>query len=54
MATSTPQPPANPATQVVSQLRDVWGRQPRGRKLLAIVVLLGIAGAVGVTSLLHR
>lgn len=54
MANSTPQPPANPATQVVSQLRDVWGRQPRGRKLLAIVVLLGIAGAVGVTSLLHR
>ncbi|HEY4243329.1 MAG TPA: flagellar basal-body MS-ring/collar protein FliF [Kofleriaceae bacterium] len=37
--------------QVVAQARELWSRQPRGRKLLAIGVIVGIAAIVGVTQL---
>lgn len=31
---------------VVNQLKDLWGQQSRGRRLLAMLVVLGIIGAV--------
>jgi flagellar M-ring protein FliF len=36
---------------VLGQLRDLWGRQPRGRRTLAILVVLGIAGVVAWSTL---
>jgi flagellar M-ring protein FliF len=46
-------PPTGPAA-VVIQLKDLWGRQPRGRKTLALAVALGIAGIVAYTTLVHH
>ena len=31
---------------VVNQLKELWGNQSRGRRMLAILVVLGIIGAV--------
>jgi len=42
--------PAGPAA-VLGQLRDLWGRQSRGRRTLAILVALGIAGIVAWSTL---
>ncbi|MEO8698383.1 MAG: flagellar basal-body MS-ring/collar protein FliF [Kofleriaceae bacterium] len=41
----------NPALQVLSQLKDLWGKQPKGRKTLAVVVVVGIAGVIAFTQL---
>ncbi|HET7505998.1 MAG TPA: hypothetical protein VFK02_33490, partial [Kofleriaceae bacterium] len=46
-------PSTGPAA-VVNQLRELWGRQPRRRKLLAAVVAVGIAGAIAYSTLGHR
>src|SRR5262245_43962743 len=46
-------PPSGPAA-VLTQLKDLWGRQPKRRKGLALVAVLGIAGVVGVSSLAKR
>ncbi len=46
--------PTNPILQVTSQLAALWQRQPRGRRLLAIGVVLAIAGLVLWTTVLHR
>src|SRR4051794_19625364 len=42
--------PTGPAA-VLNQAKDLWGRQPRGRKALAIGVLLAIAGVVAFATL---
>ncbi|TMQ08732.1 MAG: flagellar M-ring protein FliF [Deltaproteobacteria bacterium] len=47
-----PDAPSSGPAAVLIQLRDLWGRQPRSRKLLALVVALGIAGVVGYSTLL--
>jgi flagellar M-ring protein FliF len=44
-------PVTGPAA-VLGQLRDLWGRQPRGRRTLAILVALGIAGLVVYTTVI--
>jgi flagellar M-ring protein FliF len=46
-------PPTGPAA-VAIQLKALWGRQPRGRKTLALAVALGIAGLVAYTTLAHH
>src|SRR5215831_6693550 len=46
-------PSTGPAA-VANQLRELWGRQPRRRKLLAFVIALGIAGIVGFSTLVHH
>jgi flagellar M-ring protein FliF len=43
-------PPTGPAA-VLSQLKDLWGRQPRRRKGVALAAALGIAGVIGYASL---
>ena len=42
--------PTGPAA-VLSQAKELWGRQPRGKKTLAIAVLFVIAGVVAYTTL---
>ncbi len=42
------------ALAVVTQLKDLWVRQPRGRRALAIAIALGIAGIVAYTTLAHH
>src|SRR5688572_21686922 len=39
------------ATAVLHQLKELWGRQARSRKLLAVGVVLAIAGVVAYTAL---
>jgi flagellar M-ring protein FliF len=46
-------PPTGPAA-VLGQLKDLWGRQPRRRKGLALAVAAGIAGVVGFATLGER
>jgi flagellar M-ring protein FliF len=41
----------NQAFLVAGQLRDLWNKQPKGRRTLAILVVLGVLGYVGITSL---
>lgn len=43
--------PPTGAAAVLTQLKDLWGRQPRRRKVLALAVALGIAGVVAVSTL---
>lgn len=42
--------PTGPAA-VFNQAKDLWGRQPRGRKAIALGVLLAIAGVVAFVAL---
>lgn len=44
----------NPAIQVLNQLKELWGKQPKGRRTLAVVALVGILGFVGITTVLHK
>lgn len=46
-------PPTGPAA-VLNQLRELWGRQPRRRKSLALAVAVGIAGVIAYSALAHR
>ena len=45
---------ANPTQgpkQVIAQLAQLWGRQSKRRKVIAIAVVLGIAGVIAMTAL---
>jgi flagellar M-ring protein FliF len=46
-------PSSGPAA-VANQLKQLWGRQPPRRRLLAVVVVLGIAGVVAYSTLAHH
>ncbi len=47
-----PQPQSkNQALMVSGQLRDLWNKQPKGRRTLAVLIVLGVVGVVGITSL---
>src|ERR1700733_14550517 len=41
----------NQAFTVLKQLRDLWNKQPKGRRTLAVLVVLGVLGFVGIPSL---
>lgn len=44
-------PPANQALAVVKQLSELWSRQPKRRRVLAIAVVAGVLGLVAIASL---
>src|SRR6185503_9894482 len=46
-------PPTGPAA-VVQQLKELWGRQARSRKAIAIAAAVGIAGIIAYASLANR
>jgi flagellar M-ring protein FliF len=46
--------PVTGAAAVLIQLRDLWARQPRSRKLAAIGVAVAIAGIVAYSTLAHH
>jgi flagellar M-ring protein FliF len=46
--------PPTGVVAVLTQAKELWGRQPRGRKTLAVAVLLGIAGVVAYSTLAHH
>src|SRR3954468_19664447 len=39
---------------VLKQTKELWDKQPKGRRSLAILVVLGIAGFVGITTLMKK
>jgi flagellar M-ring protein FliF len=39
-------PKTNPALAVLSQLKELWGKQSKARRMLVIAVVLGIAGVI--------
>jgi flagellar M-ring protein FliF len=41
----------NQAFVVAGQLRDLWNKQPKGRRTLAVLIVLGVVAVVGITSL---
>src|SRR5437764_1481398 len=43
--------PRQGVMQVVDQLRELWTKQPRRRKTLAMLVVVGVLGWVGYTTL---
>ena len=47
-------PRPNSAIQVASQLKELWARQPKSRRLLAVVVGLGVVAVIAATQLLNR
>ncbi len=49
-----PSTPVNQAKQVLKQLGELWGKQPKGRRTLAVLILVGVIGFVAVTSVLHK
>jgi flagellar M-ring protein FliF len=44
-------PPKNQALAVATQLKELWAKQPKGRRMLAVLVVIGVLGFVGITSL---
>jgi flagellar M-ring protein FliF len=46
-------PPTGPAA-VVQQLKELWGRQARSRKAIAVAAVVGIAGIIAYSSLANR
>jgi flagellar M-ring protein FliF len=51
MAEAPKAQPQNQALAVAKQLKELWGKQPKGRRSLAILVVLGVLGFVGITTL---
>ncbi len=46
--------PTNAALQILAQLRDLWSKQAKGRKLVAIIALVAVIGVVAWSTLLHH
>jgi flagellar M-ring protein FliF len=46
-------PPTGPAA-VVQQLKELWGRQARSRKAIAVAAAVGIAGIIAYSTLANR
>src|SRR6185503_9177081 len=51
MAEAPKPQPQNQALAVAKQLKELWNKQPKGRRSLAVLVVLGVLGVVGVASL---
>jgi len=49
-----PDAPSSGPGAVLTQLHELWGRQPRSRKLLALAVAVGVAGVIAFTTLVHH
>jgi len=50
MAESRP----NAAFQVLAQTKELWERQPKRRRTLAVLLVLGVLGAIVIASVLNR
>jgi flagellar biosynthesis/type III secretory pathway M-ring protein FliF/YscJ len=46
--------PLTGVAAVLTQAKELWAKQSRGRKAIAVAALLGIAGVVAVSTLSHR
>jgi len=46
--------PTNQVFVVLTQLKDLWGKQPKGRRTLAVLLLVGVIGFVGLTTLMKK
>jgi flagellar M-ring protein FliF len=44
----------NQVLQVGKQLKELWEKQPKGRRTLAVLVVLGVLGFVGITAFLKK
>ncbi|HEY0255070.1 MAG TPA: hypothetical protein VGC41_26265, partial [Kofleriaceae bacterium] len=44
----------NPALQVLQQLKELWGKQSKGRRTIAVLALLGVIGFVAVTTVFKK
>src|SRR3569832_1182857 len=44
----------NQVFTVLKQTKELWDKQPKGRRTLAILILVGIIGFVGLTSLMKK
>ena len=44
----------NPVFTVLKQLKELWDNQPKGRRTLAVLILVGVIGFVGITTFLHK
>ncbi|HEY3805515.1 MAG TPA: flagellar basal-body MS-ring/collar protein FliF [Kofleriaceae bacterium] len=51
MADAPKTAPKNQALAVLTQLKELWAKQPKGRRMLAVLVVVGVLGFVGITSL---
>ncbi|CAN5126234.1 N/A [soil metagenome] len=49
-----PSSPMTSAMTVLKQLKELWTKQPKGRRTLAVLILVGVIGFVAVTSLIHK
>ncbi|HEY6034096.1 MAG TPA: hypothetical protein VIV58_07550, partial [Kofleriaceae bacterium] len=51
-----PEAPKSPnqVFTVLKQTKELWDKQPKGRRTLAILVVVGILGFVGLTSLMKK
>jgi len=51
-----PEAPKSPnqVFTVLKQTKELWDKQPKGRRTLAILILVGIIGFVGLTSLMKK
>ena len=46
--------PTPKGSQVVGQLKELWTKQSRGRRMIAVIALLGVVGLVAATQLMHH
>ena len=46
--------PTNQVFTVLKQLKELWDKQPKGRRSLAILVIVGIVGFVGLTTVMKK
>jgi flagellar M-ring protein FliF len=44
----------NPALAVLKQTKELWDKQPKGRRTLAVLIVLGVLGIVGISALLKK
>lgn len=44
----------NPALQVLKQTKELWDKQPKGRRTLAVLIVLGVLGFVGITTVMKK
>ena len=44
----------NAAVQVLKQTKELWDKQPKGRRTLAVLIVLGVLGFVAITTIVKK
>src|SRR5664279_2755090 len=44
----------NPALVVLRQTKELWDKQPKGRRTLAVLIVLGVLAVVGISTVLKK